>query len=187
MPKEKYYIMDYRPGTGLGNEELETIQAGMLELVMPVLPHRLNDDWRKVIEQMDFLDVPGMRAVRTGIEQGKHTEANTLEEQMEISNTYPVPLLARASTNPVLLDVAAMANANTKDDHVMVVGLSEAGVLQDAPLPEDEAKLQQRLQAIEQIPHVRFSTLRIEGHTISTIEIHEPFDKPYVARSEART
>ena len=31
---------------------------------MPVLPHRLNDDWRRVVEQMDFLDVPGMRAGR---------------------------------------------------------------------------------------------------------------------------
>ena len=84
VPKEKYFILDYRPGTGLGTEELETIQAGMLELVMPVLPHRLSDDWRKVIEQMDFLDVPGMRAVRTGIEKGKRTSADTIEEQMEI-------------------------------------------------------------------------------------------------------
>jgi hypothetical protein len=84
IPKEKYFVLDYRPGTGAGGEELETIQAGMLELVMPVLPHRLSDDWRKVIEQMDFLDVPGMRAIRTGVEQGKRTEANTLEEQMEI-------------------------------------------------------------------------------------------------------
>ena len=83
-PREKYYVLEYRPGSGMGTEELETIQAGMLELVMPVLPHRLSDDWRKVIEQMDFLDVPGMRAVRTGIEQGKRTEADTLEEQMEI-------------------------------------------------------------------------------------------------------
>jgi len=33
---------------------------------------------------MDFLDIPGMRAVRVGVEQGKRTEANTLEEQMEI-------------------------------------------------------------------------------------------------------
>jgi hypothetical protein len=92
---------------------------------------------------------------------------------------------AKASAEYVK-DVAAMANANTKNDRVMVVGLSGAGVLQDAPLPEDEAKLQQRLQAIEPTPHVRFSTLRIEGHTISTIEIHEPFDKPYVARSEGK-
>jgi hypothetical protein len=83
-PREKYYVMEYRPDSGMGTEELETIQAGMLELVIPILPHRLSDDWRKVIEQMDFLDVPGMRAVRTGIEQGKRTEANTLEEQMEI-------------------------------------------------------------------------------------------------------
>ena len=33
---------------------------------------------------MDFLDVPGMRAVRTGVEQGKRTEAESIEEQMEI-------------------------------------------------------------------------------------------------------
>ncbi|MGA2063654.1 MAG: virulence factor SrfC family protein [Thermoguttaceae bacterium] len=83
-PKEKYYVLEYRPNTGMGTEELEIIQAGMLELVIPVLPHRLSDDWRKVIEQMDFLDVPGMRAVRAGVEMGKRTEANTLEEQMEI-------------------------------------------------------------------------------------------------------
>ena len=98
-PKEKYYVMDYRPGTGLGNEELETIQAGMLELVMPVLPHRLSDDWRKVIEQMDFLDVPGMRAVRTGIEQGKRTEANSLEEQMEIVKRGKVSYLFERYTD----------------------------------------------------------------------------------------
>ena len=83
-PKEKYFVLEYRPNSGMGTEELETIQAGMLELVMPVLPHRLSEEWRKVIEQMDFLDVPGMRAVRTGIEQGKRTSADTLEEQMEI-------------------------------------------------------------------------------------------------------
>ncbi len=84
VKKDKYYVLDYQPGSGTGTEELETIQAGMLELVMPVLPHRLNDDWRRVIEQMDFLDVPGMRAGRQGAEQGKRVEAESLEEQMEI-------------------------------------------------------------------------------------------------------
>ncbi|MGA2034485.1 MAG: virulence factor SrfC family protein [Thermoguttaceae bacterium] len=99
VPKEKYFVLDYRPGTGAGGEELETIQAGMLELVMPVLPHRLSDDWRKVIEQMDFLDVPGMRAVRTGIEQGKRTDANTLEEQMEIVKRGKVSYLFERFTD----------------------------------------------------------------------------------------
>jgi hypothetical protein len=84
VEKEKYCILDYRPGSGMGTEELETIQAGMLELTMPILPHRLTDDWRRVIEQMDFLDVPGMRAGRQGAEKGKRTSAETLEEQMEI-------------------------------------------------------------------------------------------------------
>src|SRR5208283_5216667 len=67
-----------------GREELETIQAGMLELVMPILPHRLNDDWQRVIAQMDFLDIPGMRAGRQGPEEGKRTSADTIDEQMEI-------------------------------------------------------------------------------------------------------
>lgn len=79
-----YYVLDYRPGSGNGREELETIQAGMMELVIPILPQRLNDDWQKVIAQMDFLDIPGMRAGRQGPEEGKRTSAETLDEQMEI-------------------------------------------------------------------------------------------------------
>ena len=82
--RDGWYVLEYLPGSGEGAEELETIQAGMLELVVPVLPHRLSDDWRKVIEQMDFLDVPGMRAGRQGAEQGKRDSAETLDEQMEI-------------------------------------------------------------------------------------------------------
>ena len=82
--RDGWFVLEYQPGSGNGNEDQETIQAGMLELVMPVLPHRLNDDWRKVIEQMDFLDVPGMRAGRQGAEQGKRTSADTIDEQMEI-------------------------------------------------------------------------------------------------------
>jgi hypothetical protein len=79
-----YFVLDYQPGAGTGGEQLETIQAGMLEMVIPVIPARLSDDWRKVLETMDVLDIPGMRAVRAGVEQGKRTTADTLEEQMEI-------------------------------------------------------------------------------------------------------
>lgn len=82
--RDGWHVLEYHPGSGDGNEDLETIQGAMLELVMPILPHRLNDDWRKVIEQMDFLDIPGMRAGRQGAEQGKRASAETLEEQMEI-------------------------------------------------------------------------------------------------------
>jgi hypothetical protein len=79
-----WYVLEYHPGSAGGTEDQETIQAGMLELVVPILPHRLNDDWRRVIEQMDFLDIPGMRAGRQGAEQGKRTSAETIDEQMEI-------------------------------------------------------------------------------------------------------
>jgi len=82
--RDGWYVLEYHPGGHDGNEDQETIQAGMLELVLPILPQRLNDEWRKVIEQMDFLDVPGMRAGRQGAEQGKRTAADTLDEQMEI-------------------------------------------------------------------------------------------------------
>lgn len=84
IEQKGWFCLDYSPGRGGGNEQLETIQASMLELVMPILPHRLSEDWRKVIEQIDILDVPGMRAGRSGAEQGKRKAADTLEEQMEI-------------------------------------------------------------------------------------------------------
>ncbi|MGQ9574975.1 MAG: virulence factor SrfC family protein [Thermoguttaceae bacterium] len=82
--RDGWYVLDYLPDSGDGSEDLETIQAGTLELVIPILPHRLNEDWRQVIEQMDILDIPGMRAGRQGAEQGKRTSAETLAEQMEI-------------------------------------------------------------------------------------------------------
>ncbi|MCG8587277.1 MAG: putative virulence factor, partial [Pirellulales bacterium] len=84
VDRDGWFILEYHEGRGGGNEDLETIQAAMLELVMPILPHRLNEDWRRTIEQMDILDVPGMRAGRQGAEEGKRTSADTLQEQMEI-------------------------------------------------------------------------------------------------------
>jgi hypothetical protein len=77
-------VLDYRPGAGAYREPLETIQAAMLELVVPVLPHRLHDDWRQVLEQNDILDIPGLRAGRQGAAHGKRTSADTLDEQLEI-------------------------------------------------------------------------------------------------------
>jgi hypothetical protein len=84
VQRGNYYVLEYRPGSRNGGLDQETIQAGMLELVIPILPHRLNDDWQKVIAQMDFLDIPGMRAGRQGPEEGKRASADTLDEQMEI-------------------------------------------------------------------------------------------------------
>jgi len=80
----EWFVLEYHPGRGGGTEQLETIQAAMLELVIPILPHRLNEEWRKAIEQIDILDVPGMRAGRQGAIAGKRTDASTLDEQMEI-------------------------------------------------------------------------------------------------------
>jgi|GEM_PF-676093 len=84
VQKDKYFVLEHRPDTGNGNEDLEVMQGGMLEMAIPVLPHRLSDAWRRVVEQMDFLDIPGMRAGRQGAEQGKRSTAGTIEEQMEI-------------------------------------------------------------------------------------------------------
>lgn len=94
-----WYVLDYRPGNAAGSEDLAVIQAGMLEMAIPVLPHRLNDDWRKVIEQMDYLDIPGMRAVRAGVEKGKRESADTLEEQMEIVKRGKVSYLFERYTD----------------------------------------------------------------------------------------
>lgn len=88
------------------------------------------------------------------------------------------------SRNEFVKDIASMANANSRDDRVILVGVGNGGQVLDAPLPEDEANLQQRLQAITPTPHVLFKILALaDGKRVSVIEIHEPFDKPYVTRS----
>ena len=70
---------------------------------------------------------------------------------------------------------------------IIVVGIGRGGVVYNAQLPEDEAHLQQRLHAITPVPHVRFKTLTLpDGRAVSIIEVHEPFDKPYVARVQSR-
>ena len=80
----EHFLLEYDHRSDSGTEDLATIQASMLELVVPVLPHRLNEDWRKVIEQIDLLDIPGMRAIKAGVQEGQRTSAETLEEQMAI-------------------------------------------------------------------------------------------------------
>ncbi len=77
-------VLEHCPESSAYREPLETIQAALFELVVPVLPHRLRDDWRAVLAQSDILDIPGLRAGRQGAEQGKRTSADTLDEQLEI-------------------------------------------------------------------------------------------------------
>jgi hypothetical protein len=80
-----WHVLDYRPGGGGGAGAVPAyrLQAALLELVIPVLPERLTDDWRQVLREMDLLDIPGMRAEKA-FEQGKRTGAERLEERMEI-------------------------------------------------------------------------------------------------------
>jgi hypothetical protein len=94
-----WHVLEYHPGQGGGDEPLETIQAAMLELVVPILPHRLSEDWRRVIEFIDILDIPGLRAGRQGSEQGKRSSAETLEEQMEIIKRGKVAYLFERYTD----------------------------------------------------------------------------------------
>ena len=101
--KMGWHVLEYHPGRGGGNEQLETIQAAMLELVMPILPHRLSEDWRKVIEQIDILDIPGMRAGRQGAEEGKRIDAETIDEQMEIVKRGKVAYLFERYTDELLI------------------------------------------------------------------------------------
>ncbi len=70
--EDGWYVLDYQPGQGppslaprsTDNESLSTIQSALLEMVIPVIPDRLTAEWRHVLEQIDILDIPGMRAAR---------------------------------------------------------------------------------------------------------------------------
>jgi hypothetical protein len=103
IEKDGWLVLEWVDGRGGGREELETIQASMLEMVLPVLPHRLNEDWRRVIESIDILDIPGMRAGRQGAEQGKRQAADTIEEQMEIVKRGKVAYLFERYTEEMLI------------------------------------------------------------------------------------
>jgi hypothetical protein len=101
--KDGWHILEYHEGRGGGNEPQAIIQASMLEMAIPILPHRLSDDWRKVIEQIDILDIPGMRAGRMGAEEGKRFSADTLDEQMEIVKRGKVAYLFERYTEEMLI------------------------------------------------------------------------------------
>lgn len=60
-----WYVLKYVKGAtsgGISREKLQIIQSSLLELTVPILPHRLNPDWAAVIEQVDLLDIPGARS-----------------------------------------------------------------------------------------------------------------------------
>ncbi len=82
--EDGWFVLDYCPGQGPPKQDLATIQSAMLELVVPVLPDRLNAEWRQVLEQIDFLDIPGLRNTGKGSEVGLLDSADSLKDQMTI-------------------------------------------------------------------------------------------------------
>lgn len=87
------------------------------------------------------------------------------------------------SRKQFLKDIAAMANSrSTEPIRRIVVGVDKSGRLFEAPLPIDEAQLQEVLKAITPHPNVHFDVLEIGSHTITVIEIRPPYDPPYVAQ-----
>ncbi len=82
--ESRWVILDHRPGPVGDPVNIDVLQAALLEMIIPVLPERIHDDWRKVLESIDLLDIPGMRAVREGAAQGRRTSADDRREQLEI-------------------------------------------------------------------------------------------------------
>ncbi|MBS0205938.1 MAG: hypothetical protein JSS49_23810 [Planctomycetes bacterium] len=79
-----WWVLDYQPGRQGSEEDLATIQSGLLEMVIPVIPELLSDAWRRVLERIDFLDIPGLVASGKGTEAGGLKCADTVEKLMNI-------------------------------------------------------------------------------------------------------
>lgn len=60
--KNGWYVIDYEPGGAGPSEDLATIQAALREVIIPVIPLRLYDEWRNVFLEMDVLDLPAIRS-----------------------------------------------------------------------------------------------------------------------------
>lgn len=82
--KDGWYVLDYAPGGRGPSEDLATIQAAMLEMIIPVVPHRLSDDWKNVILKMDILDLPGMRSSGGGDSRGGASALDNVERKMNV-------------------------------------------------------------------------------------------------------
>jgi hypothetical protein len=81
--KDGWYVIDYEPGGRGPSEDQAIIQSSMLELILPVVPHRLKADWREVIQRMDLLDLPGMRASGSDSEGGA-ASIESIPEKMNV-------------------------------------------------------------------------------------------------------
>ena len=81
-----------------------------------------------------------------------------------------------------LKDICAMANGQTGDSYI-VIGVDEKGSLYDAPLPEDEANIQQRHKdKIEPRIHLMVDEYVIEGKHVSVITIPHSMNRPHVIK-----
>lgn len=145
-PRSGWFVLDHRPGAG-GNVPAHRLQAAMLELVIPVLPDRLNEDWRETLREIDLLDIPGMRAEKS-VEEGKRTSASRVEELMEIVKRGKVLYLferyVREMQVQTLLILVRHGNVEVKDQlkhHVNLWGRSRFGKAWPRGVEEDPPPL----------------------------------------------
>lgn len=124
--------LELRPSADGEKVDLGTIQAGMLEMVIPVLPERLTENWRRVLQSVDLLDLPGARPGRTA-SGGKRRADEVLEEadlQQIVKRGKVAYLFERYSADKqihTLLMLVRGGNLNdggTLRDHVNRWGLS---------------------------------------------------------------
>ena len=127
-----YYVLEYRPGSGNGAESWRPSRRACWNWSFPILPHRLNDDWQRVIAQMDFLDVPGMRAGRRGPRRANAPSADTLEEQMEIVKRGKVSYLFERYTDELQIQTLLLLAARRQPGSA---GLDEGQRGQVGPRP----------------------------------------------------
>lgn len=81
-----------------------------------------------------------------------------------------------------LKDITSMANTHTGDS-IIVIGIDNKGALNDAPLPLDEASIQNKhKEKINPKITIKISEETVEEKTISIIEIPHSLNRPHVIK-----
>lgn len=121
------------------------------------------------------MDNDSLKSIIDKVRQGILTEETHLDLKREWWDF-------QTKLDEFIKDICSMANTQSGDSYI-ILGLGEDGILQDAPLPFDEAIIQQKHKdKVDPRIHIQIFVHLVEGKKISLIKIPHSNIRPHVIK-----